>query len=224
MSTVNKTNSSEIEGSQVAIILCDETGAEPARSILALSTKGDLSTAFDEDSEDFTPGAERQTRQYRTSQTFTVEVSSALAADLEAMTEIGLASDSGTDGIEFSTSTDDRRIGFGEEKYVEVAYLADELPSDLSTFDVADDTEAFSDRVTEIAADADVEMSTSIAAGFSTEVKTLHPGSVVLDTAEQLAADFIVVPREPATDAESDVLEKAAEYVLLYASQPVLSV
>ena len=29
----------------------------------------------------------------------------------------------------------------GEEKYVEVAYLADELPSDLSTFDVVADTE-----------------------------------------------------------------------------------
>jgi hypothetical protein len=28
-----------------------------------------------------------------------------------------------------------------EEKYVEIAYLADELPSDLSTFDVVADTE-----------------------------------------------------------------------------------
>ena len=90
--------------------------------------------------------------------------------------------------------------------------------------DVADDTEAFSDVVTEIAAAADVDISTSIAAGFSTEIKTLHPGSVVLDTAEQLEADFIVVPREPTADAQSDVLETAAEYVLLYASQPVLSV
>jgi nucleotide-binding universal stress UspA family protein len=90
--------------------------------------------------------------------------------------------------------------------------------------EVADDTEAFSDLVTEIAAEAGVELSTSIAAGFSTSVKTHHPGGVVLDTAEQLDADFVVVPREPAADAESDVLEKAAEYVLLYASQPVLSV
>jgi len=90
--------------------------------------------------------------------------------------------------------------------------------------DVADDTEAFSDLVSEIAADADVDISTSIAAGFSTEIKTLHPGGVVLDTAEQLDADFIVVPREPTADSSSDVLEKAAEYVLLYASQPVLSV
>ena len=141
MSTVNRTNNTEVENSQVAIILADETGTDPTRTVLALASKDDLSTAFDESTEDFTPGAERQTRQYRTSQTFTVEVSSALAADLEAMTEIGLASDSGTDGIEFSTSTDDRRIGFGEEKYVEIAYLADELPSDLSTFDVVADTE-----------------------------------------------------------------------------------
>jgi len=90
--------------------------------------------------------------------------------------------------------------------------------------DVADDTEAFSDVVTQLAVDAGVELSTSVAAGFSTDIKTLHPGSVVLDTAEDLDSDFIVVPREPAADAPSDVLEKAAEYVLLYASQPVLSV
>lgn len=90
--------------------------------------------------------------------------------------------------------------------------------------EIADDTAAFSEVVSQLAADAGVEFSSSIAAGFSKEVKTLHPGSVVLDTAEQLTADFIVVPREPAADASSDVLEKAAEYVLLYASQPVLSV
>lgn len=89
---------------------------------------------------------------------------------------------------------------------------------------VADDTEAFSSAVREIAADADVELSTSIAAGFSTAVKTLHPGGVVLDTTEALDGDFIVIPREPATDTSSDVLETAAEYVLKYASQPVLSV
>ncbi len=94
----------------------------------------------------------------------------------------------------------------------------------LEDDDVADDTEAFSDVVTALADDTDVEFTTSIAAGFSTEIKTLHPGSVVLDTAEAVGADFIVIPREPATDAQSDVLETAAEYVLSYASQPVLSV
>lgn len=90
--------------------------------------------------------------------------------------------------------------------------------------EIADDTEAFSDAIADLAAEAGVELATSIAAGFSTSVKTLHPGGVVLDTAEAVDADFIVVPREPAADTQSDVLETAAEYVLLYASQPVLSV
>jgi len=94
----------------------------------------------------------------------------------------------------------------------------------LEESDVADDTQAFSDAVVALADETAVEFTTSIASGFSTEVKTLHPGSVVLDTAEAIGADFIVIPREPAADAQSDVLETAAEYVLSYASQPVLSV
>lgn len=90
--------------------------------------------------------------------------------------------------------------------------------------DVADDTEAFTDSVAERAEAAGVGHSNSIAYGFSTTVKTVHPGSVVLDTAEELESDFIVVPREPVTGDPGQVLGKAAEYVLLYASQPVLSV
>ncbi|MFB6173651.1 MAG: universal stress protein [Halobacteriales archaeon] len=64
----------------------------------------------------------------------------------------------------------------------------------------------------------------STAYGFSTSRKTVHPGSVILDAADQLAADLLVIPRESAREGSADVLEKAAEYVLLYASQPVLSV
>lgn len=90
--------------------------------------------------------------------------------------------------------------------------------------DVADDTESFTESVIRRAEAAGVPHSNSIASGFSTQVKTVHPGSVVLDTAEELEADFIVVPREPVTGDPGEVLEKAAEYVLLYASQPVLSV
>ncbi|SNR30381.1 Nucleotide-binding universal stress protein, UspA family [Halorubrum vacuolatum] len=90
--------------------------------------------------------------------------------------------------------------------------------------DIADDTESFTDSVIERADAAGVPHGNSIAYGFSTKVKTVHPGSVVLDTAEEIDADFIVVPREPVTGGPGEVLEKAAEYVLLYASQPVLSV
>jgi nucleotide-binding universal stress UspA family protein len=90
--------------------------------------------------------------------------------------------------------------------------------------DVAADSESFMASLADLAADVDVEVSTSMAYGFSTKVKTRHPGSVVLDTAEELEADFVVVPREPLSGDPGEVLEKAAEYVLLYASQPVLSV
>ncbi|WP_129112598.1 universal stress protein [Halegenticoccus tardaugens] len=89
--------------------------------------------------------------------------------------------------------------------------------------EVAAENESFNRTATEIADERGVKLTTSIAYGFSTKVKTRHPGSVVLDTAEELDADFVVVPREPTADA-ADVLERAAEYVLLYASQPVLSV
>jgi len=90
--------------------------------------------------------------------------------------------------------------------------------------EVAADTEAFTDRVGEYADENGVAATSSTAYGFSTHVKTRHPGSVVLDTAEEIDADFLVVPREPVGGDPDEVLEKAAEYVLLYASQPVLSV
>ncbi len=90
--------------------------------------------------------------------------------------------------------------------------------------EVATEAQSFVDDTVAVAADQDVELSTSTAYGFSTHRKTQHPGSVVLDTAEELGADFIVVPRESMADDAGDVLAKAAEYVLLYASQPLLSV
>jgi len=90
--------------------------------------------------------------------------------------------------------------------------------------EVADETEAFNESARALADEEGVELSTSLAYGFSTKIKTRHPGSVVLDTAEDLNADFLVVPREPVSGDPGEVLEKAAEYVLLYASQPVLSV
>lgn len=90
--------------------------------------------------------------------------------------------------------------------------------------EVVSETEAFMDTVRDIAGEYGVAVSTSNAYGFSPTRKTQHPGSTVLDAAEDIAADFIVIPREPVTGEPGEVLEKAAEYVLLYASQPVLSV
>jgi nucleotide-binding universal stress UspA family protein len=90
--------------------------------------------------------------------------------------------------------------------------------------EVAAEAESYLADVETLADEAGVALSTATAYGFSTRRKAQHPGSVVLDCAEQVDADFVVVPREPQTGEPGEVLEKAAEYVLLYASQPVLSV
>ncbi|MBB6646807.1 universal stress protein [Halobellus ruber] len=95
---------------------------------------------------------------------------------------------------------------------------------DVDNDRVAADGEAIVETARELADDCGVPVSTSVAYGFSTSMKLRHPGSVVLDTAEEVAADFLVVPRESLAGTDSGVLAKAAEYVLLYASQPVLSV
>jgi nucleotide-binding universal stress UspA family protein len=88
--------------------------------------------------------------------------------------------------------------------------------------EVAEEGAALADAV-RAAAPADLSVTDSAALGFSPTVKTRHPGSVVLDCADEVDADFVVVPREP-IDESGDTLAKAAEYVVSYASQPVLSV
>lgn len=118
------------------------------------------------------------------------------------------------------------------EKYdasVHVVYiLGEEVVRAIESGSVDDDavaaeTDAFVERTAEIAEESGVEANTSSAYGFSPTQKTRHPGSAVLDCAESVEADFLVIPREPTTDGPGELLERAAEYVLLYASQPVLS-
>lgn len=105
-------------------------------------------------------------------------------------------------------------LGEGMVRGVEAGDLADE--------EVAAESEAFLDEVQRMA--GDVPVSRAMAAGFSLSRLSRHPGSVILDAADDVAADFLVVPREPLTGDPSAVIEKAAEYVLAHASQPVLSV
>jgi nucleotide-binding universal stress UspA family protein len=88
---------------------------------------------------------------------------------------------------------------------------------------VADDHRAFTERVRARSRELghDVALDTSTAAAFSEQRLTQTPGSVVLDVAEDVETDFIVVPRE---GNSQDAVGRAAQYVLEYASQPVLSV
>jgi len=86
---------------------------------------------------------------------------------------------------------------------------------------IAATSEGFMDAAREVAADR-VDLTHSSAYGFSPTMKSRHPGSVVLDAAADAEVDFVVIAREPGE--ATDLLGRAAEYVLEYATEPVLSV
>jgi nucleotide-binding universal stress UspA family protein len=133
-------------------------------------------------------------------------------------------SDESTEAVEYAVTVADEYgasmhaiyvLGRAATRAIERGAVDDE--------DVAAEGQAYAEVIEDVARQSDVPVSHSVAYGFSTRRKLVHPGNVVLDAADQIDADFLVVPREWGRDA-GDVLEKAAEYVLLYASQPVLSV
>ncbi|MDZ7746453.1 MAG: universal stress protein [Halobacteriales archaeon] len=93
---------------------------------------------------------------------------------------------------------------------------------ELEDQEVAAASSAFIDKIRARAGDVPVEQSTTH--GFSASRLSRHPGSVILDAAEEIDADFLVVPREPLVGDPTAVIEKATEYVIAYASEPVLSV
>jgi len=93
---------------------------------------------------------------------------------------------------------------------------------DVTAETVAEEHRAFASRVRERTDDR--SLSHSSVAGFSAQRLSQTPGSVILDAADELDADFLVVPRETDADGLEATLGKAALYVLEYASQPVLSV
>jgi len=86
---------------------------------------------------------------------------------------------------------------------------------------VAADHQSFIDHLRERHTGYDGALCTSTATAFSESKLMQMPGSVVLDAAEDVDADFIVVPRERGSE---DAVGRAAFYVLEYASQPVLSI
>jgi nucleotide-binding universal stress UspA family protein len=88
--------------------------------------------------------------------------------------------------------------------------------------EVAARGEEFMDAARERAPES-VSLTHSTAYGFSPARKARHPGSVIVDAAEAAAVDFIIVPREPGGATQNETLSRAAEYVLQYADQPVLS-
>ncbi|WP_336001673.1 universal stress protein [Halorientalis halophila] len=136
------------------------------------------------------------------------------------------------DGSEESLDAAEYAVAIAEQygAAVHALYLLEESvvrsmeSGDLPGDAVAEDTTEFMDAVERLAADRVVSMGHSTARAFVPTQLTHHPGSVILDTAEAIGADFLVVPREPLSSNPDEVLGKAAEYVLQYAGQPVLSV
>lgn len=133
--------------------------------------------------------------------------------------------DDATEAAEFAISVADRYDASVHAVYVLGRSVARAVERDAIDEDaVADEARTYLDELRALAEDADVALSGGSAYGYSSSVKRQQPGSVILDTAEEVDADFLVVPREPHPESERDTLARAAEYVLQYASQPVLSV
>lgn len=129
------TNNIEVEGAIAAFVHVNDSDTEPVRTVLALTSKEDLTVTVDESSEDFNPAAERRTRRIRTNNTIDLELSTAVASDLEALSLLGLTD---TDGqVTFDSS--DRKILASDDEYVEIAYFGDE--PDYSAVDIEADSE-----------------------------------------------------------------------------------
>lgn len=94
---------------------------------------------------------------------------------------------------------------------------------DVDADTVANEQQALTEAV-QAYLSPETELKFSAAMGYSSSKLGQTPGSVILDVAEELEADFLVVPRETPSGDPEQVVGKAALYVLEYASQPVLSV
>ncbi|GAB3683066.1 universal stress protein [Salinarchaeum chitinilyticum] len=130
-----------------------------------------------------------------------------------------------TEAAEYAIAVADRYDADVAAVYVLAEAVTRAIERDAVDHDaVAEETQSYVDGLAETASAAGVQLDATVAYGFSQTRKSQHPGSVILDTADEIGADFLVIPREPQREDERDTLAKAAEYVLLYASQPVLSV
>lgn len=132
-------------------------------------------------------------------------------------------SETALEAVEYATAIAERYQAGVHALYL-VAENAGEAMADgeITAESVAEQGEEIMATVRTLA--GEVPITHSSACGFSISRLSQHPGSVILDVAETLNADFVVVPREPVTGSPEAVIEKAAEYVLAHASQPVLSV
>jgi nucleotide-binding universal stress UspA family protein len=136
-------------------------------------------------------------------------------------------SDASAESVEYAVAIADRY-----EADLHLLHVLDEqVARGLETGDVdaqavAADHREFTNWVRDLLDERshDSDLDHSAASGFSSRSLSRSPGSVILDTSEELGAEFIVMPRETPSASPDKTLGKASLYVLEYASQPVLSV
>ena len=134
-------------------------------------------------------------------------------------------SEAAMDAVEYAVAIAERYDAVVHALYLMGEHAATAIrQGDVEAAELAERGEQVMAGVRALGDAAGVPVDHSSAAGFSLDRLAQHPGSVILDVSELLDADFVVVPREPVTGDPEAVIEKAAEYVLAHASQPVLSV
>ncbi|AWB28701.1 universal stress protein [Halococcoides cellulosivorans] len=91
---------------------------------------------------------------------------------------------------------------------------------------VANQQRAFMKVVHETVRDCsdDVPVTQSATAGFSVSELSRNPVTAVLDGADDVDADFIVIERGDDRSEDPGVLGRVSQHLLSYASEPVLSV
>ncbi|MFB6087861.1 MAG: universal stress protein [Haloarculaceae archaeon] len=146
-----------------------------------------------------------------------------MALDIETVLAPVDASERGYEALDSALAVAER---YGASLHV-LHVVNESVARGLETGDVdpdavAADHQAVIDDTEDLAEGVPVSHSTAV--GFSPARLAQHPGSVILDAAEEVGADFIVVPRETPTGDPDEALGKSALYVVEYASQPVLSV
>jgi len=147
-----------------------------------------------------------------------------MALDIDLVLAPVDCSDEAERALEYATAVAER---YGADLHL--LYVLDERIvrgldlGDVSAEIVAEQQRSFT-AIARRQSDDEIDISHSSAIGFTSTRLARTPGSVVLDAADELDADFLVVPRVTPSPSADEVLGKAALSVLEYASQPVLSV
>lgn len=131
------TNDTKVEGSVAAVIhlTYNDTDLVWERTVLALTTKDDLSATVDEDDESIDLSTRRRTQRHRTNNTVDVEVTSAVAPDVEVLTLVGVVDADGN----LETGTAARTVDSADDEYIELAYF--DYEPDFGAVDVVADSE-----------------------------------------------------------------------------------